>query len=587
MGLLVAGTKYRGEFEERLKKLMEEIKQSDEIILFIDEVHTLIGAGAAEGAIDAANILKPSLARGELQCIGATTLDEYRKHIEKDPALERRFQPVQVPEPTVDETIQILKGLRERYEIHHKLRYTDESLVAAAKLSYQYISDRFLPDKAIDLIDEAGSRVRLRHAQLPEEARELDKELRQITKEKNEAVRGQDFEKAGELRDREMELKAQISALTEKGKEKSKAESEAGDASPLVTEVDIQQIVCAWTGIPVEKVSTDESDKLLKMEETLHQRIIGQDEAVKAISRAIRRARVGLKNPNRPIASFIFSGPTGVGKSELAKALAAYYFGSEEAMIRLDMSEFMERHTVSKLIGSPPGYVGYTEGGQLTEAVRRRPYTVVLFDEIEKAHPDVFNMMLQILEDGRLTDSKGRTVDFKNTLLIMTSNVGSSVIEKGGRGIGFQLDYDEKDSSYTRIKSLVNEELKQYFRPEFLNRLDEMIVFRQLTKTEVKEIAHIMLKEVFERLKTKEIDLQVTERFTDRVVDEGYSPSYGARPLRRAIMRLLEDSLAEKMLAGEIKEGDSAIVDVDSEGNVTVLNGKTGTVGPSATALAA
>lgn len=587
MGLLVAGTKYRGEFEERLKKLMEEIKQSDEIILFIDEVHTLIGAGAAEGAIDAANILKPSLARGELQCIGATTLDEYRKHIEKDPALERRFQPVQVPEPTVDETIQILKGLRERYEIHHKLRYTDESLVAAAKLSYQYISDRFLPDKAIDLIDEAGSRVRLRHAQLPEEARELDKELRQITKEKNEAVRGQDFEKAGELRDREMELKAQISALTEKGKEKSKAESEAGDASPLVTEVDIQQIVCAWTGIPVEKVSTDESDKLLKMEETLHQRIIGQDEAVKAISRAIRRARVGLKNPNRPIASFIFSGPTGVGKSELAKALAAYYFGSEEAMIRLDMSEFMERHTVSKLIGSPPGYVGYTEGGQLTEAVRRRPYTVVLFDEIEKAHPDVFNMMLQILEDGRLTDSKGRTVDFKNTLLIMTSNVGSSVIEKGGRGIGFQLDYDEKDSSYTRIKSLVNEELKQYFRPEFLNRLDEMIVFRQLTKTEVKEIADIMLKEVFERLKTKEIDLQVTERFTDRVVDEGYSPSYGARPLRRAIMRLLEDSLAEKMLAGEIKEGDSAIVDVDSEGNVTVLNGKTGTVGPSATALAA
>jgi len=587
MGLLVAGTKYRGEFEERLKKLMEEIKQSDEIILFIDEVHTLIGAGAAEGAIDAANILKPSLARGELQCIGATTLDEYRKHIEKDPALERRFQPVQVPEPTVDETIQILKGLRERYEIHHKLRYTDEALVAAAKLSYQYISDRFLPDKAIDLIDEAGSRVRLRHAQLPEEARELDKELRQITKEKNEAVRGQDFEKAGELRDREMELKAQISALTEKGKEKSKAESEAGDAGPLVTEVDIQQIVCAWTGIPVEKVSTDESDKLLKMEETLHQRIVGQDEAVKAISRAIRRARVGLKNPNRPIASFIFSGPTGVGKSELAKALAAYYFGSEEAMIRLDMSEFMERHTVSKLIGSPPGYVGYTEGGQLTEAVRRRPYTVVLFDEIEKAHPDVFNMMLQILEDGRLTDSKGRTVDFKNTLLIMTSNVGSSVIEKGGRGIGFQLDYDEKDSSYTRIKSLVNEELKQYFRPEFLNRLDEMIVFRQLTKTEVKEIADIMLKEVFERLKTKEIDLQVTDQFTDRVVDEGYSPSYGARPLRRAIMRLLEDSLAEKMLAGEIKEGDSAIVDVDSEGKVIVLNGKTGTVGPSATALAA
>ncbi|XP_011623416.1 ATP-dependent Clp protease ATP-binding subunit ClpA homolog CD4B, chloroplastic [Amborella trichopoda] len=578
MGLLVAGTKYRGEFEERLKKLMEEIKQSDEIILFIDEVHTLIGAGAAEGAIDAANILKPALARGELQCIGATTLDEYRKHIEKDPALERRFQPVKVPEPSVDETIQILKGLRERYELHHKLRYTDVALVAAAQLSYQYISDRFLPDKAIDLVDEAGSRVRLRHAQLPEEAKELDKELRQITKEKNEAVRSQDFEKAGELRDREMELKAQITAITEKGKEQSKAEAESGSSlGPIVTEVDIQHIVSSWTGIPVEKVSSDESDRLLKMEETLHKRVIGQDEAVRAISRAIRRARVGLKNPNRPIASFIFSGPTGVGKSELAKALAAYYFGSEEAMIRLDMSEFMERHTVSKLIGSPPGYVGYTEGGQLTEAVRRRPYTVVLFDEIEKAHPDVFNMMLQILEDGRLTDSKGRTVDFKNTLLIMTSNVGSSVIEKGGRRIGFDLDYDEKDSSYNRIKSLVTEELKQYFRPEFLNRLDEMIVFRQLTKLEVKEIADIMLREVFERLKAKEIELQVTERFRDRVVDEGYSPSYGARPLRRAIMRLLEDSLAEKMLAGEIKEGDSAIVDVDSEGNVTVLNGASGT----------
>ncbi|KAJ4961422.1 hypothetical protein NE237_021332 [Protea cynaroides] len=581
MGLLVAGTKYRGEFEERLKKLMEEIKQSDEIILFIDEVHTLIGAGAAEGAIDAANILKPALARGELQCIGATTLDEYRKHIEKDPALERRFQPVKVPEPSVDETIQILKGLRERYEIHHKLRYTDEALVAAAQLSDQYISDRFLPDKAIDLIDEAGSLVHLRHAQVPEEARELEKEVRQITKEKNEAVRSQDFEKAGELRDREMDLKTEIANIIDKGKERSKAEREVSDVGPIVTEVDIQYIVSSWTGIPAEKVSSDESDRLLKMEETLHKRVIGQDEAVKAISRAIRRARVGLKNPNRPIASFIFSGPTGVGKSELAKALAAYYFGSEEAMIRLDMSEFMERHTVSKLIGSPPGYVGYTEGGQLTEAVRRRPYTVVLFDEIEKAHPDVFNMMLQILEDGRLTDSKGRTVDFKNTLLIMTSNVGSSVIEKGGRRIGFDLDYDEKDSSYNRIKSLVTEELKQYFRPEFLNRLDEMIVFRQLTKFEVKEIANIMLKEVIDRLKDKGIELQVTERFEDRVVEEGYDPSYGARPLRRAIMRLLEDSMAENMLAGEIKEGDSVIVDVDSDGYVTVLNGSNGCIEPA------
>ncbi|KAG6390715.1 hypothetical protein SASPL_148459 [Salvia splendens] len=496
MGLLVAGTKYHGEFEERLKKLMEEIRKSDDIILFIDEVHTLIGAGAAEGAIDAANILKPALARGELQVlhfdhegIGATTLEEYQKHIEKDPALERRFQPVRVPEPTVDEAIVILKGLRERYEMHHKLHYTDEALVAAAQLSHQYISDRFLPDKAIDLIDEAGSRVRLKHAKLPEEAKELEKEIRQITKEKNEAVRSQDFEKlscarnfyadigAGELCDTEMDLRAPMSGLVEKNKDMVKAES-----------------------IPVEKVSIDESDRLLKMEETLHTRVIGQDEAVKAISRAIR-----------------------------SKALATYYFGSEEAMIRLDMSEFMERDTVSKLIGSPPGYVGYTEGGQLTEAVRRRPYTVVLFDEIEKAHPD------------------------------------------GGRRIGFDLDYDEKDNSYNRIKSLVTEELKQYFRPEFLNRLelDEMIVFRQLTKLEVKQISDIMLE-------GRDIELNVTERFRDRVVDEGYDPSYGARPLRRAIMRLLEDSMAEKMLASEIKEGDSVIVDVDSGGKVVVLNGSSG-----------
>jgi len=575
MGLLVAGTKYRGEFEERLKKLMDEIKQNDDIILMIDEVHTLIGAGAAEGAIDAANILKPALARGELQCIGATTLDEYRKHIEKDPALERRFQPVTVPEPTVDETTQILRGLRERYEAHHKLRYTDEALEAAAQYSSQYISDRFLPDKAIDLIDEAGSRVRLQHAQLPEEARELDKELRALLKEKDAAVRGQDFEKAGQLRDREMELKAQIQAIQAGSKEGQDAEQESGEgAGPVVSEQDIANIVAQWTGIPIEKVSSDESERLVKMEETLHNRVIGQEEAVVAISRAIRRARVGLKNPNRPIASFIFSGPTGVGKSELAKTLATYYFGSEDAMVRLDMSEYMERHTVSKLIGSPPGYVGYNEGGQLTEAVRRRPYTVVLFDEIEKAHPDVFNMMLQILEDGRLTDSKGRVVDFKNTLLIMTSNVGSSVIEKGGGGLGFQLETgSEEDNNYNRIKTLVNEELKQYFRPEFLNRLDEIIVFRQLTKSEVKQISDIMLREVFHRAEEKGIKIEVTERFKDRIVDEGYNPSYGARPLRRAIMRLLEDSMAERMLSGDIVEGDSVILDVDADGQITVLNG--------------
>ncbi|KXZ48535.1 hypothetical protein GPECTOR_27g706 [Gonium pectorale] len=578
MGLLVAGTKYRGEFEERLKKLMDEIKQNDDIILMIDEVHTLIGAGAAEGAIDAANILKPALARGELQCIGATTLDEYRKHIEKDPALERRFQPVTVPEPTVDETFEILQGLRERYETHHKLRYSDESLMAAAKFSSQYISDRFLPDKAIDLIDEAGSRVRLRHIQLPEEARDLDKELRQVTKDKDGAVRSQDFEKAGQLRDREMELKAKIQAIIAGAKEASKAEAESVEGGgPVVTEQDIASIVAQWTGIPIEKVSSDETERLIKMEEVLHGRVIGQEEAVSAISRAIRRARVGLKNPNRPIASFIFAGPTGVGKSELAKTLANYYFGSEEAMVRLDMSEFMERHTVSKLIGSPPGYVGYQEGGQLTEAVRRRPYTVVLFDEIEKAHPDVFNMMLQILEDGRLTDSKGRTVDFKNTLIIMTSNVGASVIEKGGRSMGFFLRPDdedmEQDMSYNRIKTLVNEELKSYFRPEFLNRLDEIIVFRQLTKKEVKQIADIFLRDVFKRAEEKGIKIEVTEKFKDRLVDEGFNPTYGARPLRRAIMRLIEDCLAERILMGDIKEGDVVIMDVDPDGSIAVLAG--------------
>jgi len=566
IGLLVAGTKYRGEFEERLKKIMDEIRSAGNVILVIDEVHTLIGAGAAEGAIDAANILKPALARGELQCIGATTLDEYRKHIERDAALERRFQPVMVGEPTVDETIEILYGLRERYEQHHKLKISDEALVAAAKLSDRYISDRFLPDKAIDLVDEAGSRVRLINSQLPPAAKELDKELRQILKEKDDAVRSQNFDKAGELRDREMEIKAEIRAIAQS---KTNATGTEGD-EPVVTEEDIAHIVASWTGVPVNKLTESESEKLLHMEDTLHQRLIGQDEAVRAVSRAIRRARVGLKNPNRPIASFVFSGPTGVGKTELAKSLAAYFFGSEEAMIRLDMSEYMERHTVSKLIGSPPGYVGYNEGGQLTEAVRRRPYTVVLFDEIEKAHPDVFNMLLQILEDGRLTDAKGRTVDFKNTLLILTSNIGSKVIEKGGSGIGFEFSEDATESTYNRIRSLVNEELKQYFRPEFLNRLDEIIVFRQLSKPEVTQIAEIMLKEVFGRLMEKGITLEVTDRFKDRLITEGYSPSYGARPLRRAIMRLLEDSLAEEILSGRIKDGDTAIVDVDENGVVQV-----------------
>ena len=583
IGLLVAGTKYRGEFEERLKKIMEEIKAAGNVILVIDEVHTLIGAGAAEGAIDAANILKPALARGELQCIGATTLDEYRKHIERDAALERRFQPVNVGEPSIDDTIEILRGLRERYEQHHRLKITDDALVAAATLGDRYISDRFLPDKAIDLIDEAGSRVRLLNSKLPPAAKEVDKELRSVQKEKEDAVRDQDFTKAGELREKEVELREQIRSLLQANKDEVKAdatsesgetaatEAPASDSSPLVNEEHIAQIVASWTGVPVQKLTESESVKLLNMEETLHKRLIGQDEAVKAVSKAIRRARVGLKNPNRPIASFIFSGPTGVGKTELTKALATYFFGSEEAMIRLDMSEFMERHTVSKLIGSPPGYVGFNEGGQLTEAVRRRPYTVVLFDEIEKAHPDVFNLLLQLLEDGRLTDSKGRTVDFKNTLIIMTSNIGSKVIEKGGGGLGFEFSGESaEESQYTRIRSLVNEELKQYFRPEFLNRLDEIIVFRQLNRDEVKEIAEIMLKEVFGRMGEKGITLTVSDAFKERLVEEGYNPAYGARPLRRAVMRLLEDSLAEEVLSGRIKDGDHAEVDVDENKKVVV-----------------
>ncbi|MCX5931051.1 MAG: ATP-dependent Clp protease ATP-binding subunit, partial [Cyanobacteria bacterium] len=596
IGLLVAGTKYRGEFEERLKKIMEEIRSAGTVILVIDEVHTLIGAGAAEGAIDAANILKPALARGELQCIGATTLDEYRKHIERDAALERRFQPVMVGEPSVVDTIEILRGLRERYEQHHRLKISDEALVAAATLGDRYISDRFLPDKAIDLVDEAGSRVRLMNSKLPPAAKELDKQLRAIQKQKEDSVRQQDFGKAGELRDKEVELRDQIRSILQarrdeepsvsiavEGSTEAVAEAEAstaadnalisssGERHPVVTEEDIAQIVASWTGVPVQKLTESESVKLLNMEETLHQRLIGQDEAVKAVSKAIRRARVGLKNPNRPIASFIFSGPTGVGKTELTKALAAYFFGREESMIRLDMSEFMERHTVSKLIGSPPGYVGFNEGGQLTEAVRRRPYTVVLFDEIEKAHPDVFNLLLQLLEDGRLTDSKGRTVDFKNTLIIMTSNIGSKVIEKGGGGLGFEFSGAAvEETQYNRIRSLVNEELKQYFRPEFLNRLDEIIVFRQLSRDEVKEIAEIMLREVFGRMQEKGIGLSVTEAFKERLVEEGYNPSYGARPLRRAVMRLLEDSLAEEFLSGRLKDGDSALVDVNDEKQVVI-----------------
>ncbi|MEY3328155.1 MAG: ATP-dependent Clp protease ATP-binding subunit ClpC [Cyanobacteriota bacterium] len=566
MGTLIAGTRFRGEFEERLKTIVEEIRTAGNIILVIDEIHTIVGAGSIEGTMDASNMLKPALARGELQCLGATTLDEYRKYIERDAALERRFQPVMVGEPTVEETVEILFGLRRAYEQHHQLTISDQALYAAATLSDRYISDRFLPDKAIDLIDEAGSRVRVMNSKVPPELRELKRELTKVIAEKETAVKLQDFDQASELRDRELEIKDRLETPTEK--------TNIAGTGLVVTEDDIAEILAAWTGINVNKLTESESVKLLKLEDILHERLIGQNEAVGAVSRAIRRARVGLKNPDRPIASFIFSGPTGVGKTELTKALATYFFGAEDAMIRLDMSEYMERHTVSKLIGSPPGFVGYEEGGQLTEAVRRRPYTVVLFDEIEKAHPDVFNLLLQILEDGRLTDSKGRTVSFKNTLIIMTSNVGSKVIEKGGGGLGFEWGAaSEADQQYNRIKNLVHEELKQYFRPEFLNRLDEIIVFRQLLKSEVKQIAEILLRDLLARLMERDITLTVSEGFKDHLVNVGFDPKYGARPLRRALMNLLEDALAEALLAGTIKDGDRAFIDVDQEGKVTISPG--------------
>ncbi len=550
IGLLVAGTKYRGEFEERLKKVMDEIRQSGNIILVIDELHTLIGAGAAEGAIDAANILKPALSRGELQCIGATTISEYRKHIEKDAALERRFQPVMVEEPSVEETIEIMRGLREKYEAHHKLVITDEALEAAAKLSSRYIADRFLPDKAIDLIDEASSRVRLSSSALPPEGKALEKDLKGIIREKEQAIRNQEFETASDLRDKEAELREKIREMAEDWKKQQE------DKKILVTVEHIAHIVSSWTGVPVSKLTESESEKLLKMEDTLHERVIGQHDAVTAISKAIRRARVGLKNPNRPIGSFIFSGPTGVGKTELAKALADYFFGSQDNIIRVDMSEYMERHTVSKLIGSPPGYVGYSEGGQLTEMVRRKPYAVILFDEIEKAHPDVFNLLLQILDDGRLTDSKGRNVDFKNTIIIMTSNVGARGIENP-TPLGFSVSDDDEKARYEKMKETVMDEMKKMFRPEFLNRLDDTIIFHQLTKEEIRNIVDIMLQDLIKRLSSQSMTLSVPDEVKDELAKEGYSPSYGARPLRRVIQKKLEDELSEQILLGRFKEGDN------------------------------
>merc|ERR1712194_58112 len=565
IGMLIAGTKYRGEFEERLKRIMDEIRASDDVILVIDEVHTLIGAGAAEGAVDAANILKPALSRGELQCLGATTVEEYRKHIKRDSALERRFQPVQVPEPSVDDTVDILRCLRARYERHHGLKIGDDALEAASRMGAQYIADRFLPDKAIDLIDEACARVRLRATRTPDSATGLKRELRDVMKEKESAIREQDFERAADILDREIEIRAQLNIILSTVKRVSSSK-ETPTYESIVSEDDIAHVVAAWTGIPVNKLSKTESEKLLVMEDTLHSRIIGQEQAVSAVSRAIRRARVGLRNPNRPIASFLFSGPTGVGKTELTKALALYFFGAEDSMVRLDMSEYMERHTVAKLIGSPPGYVGYSEGGQLTEAVRRKPYTVVLFDEAEKAHPDIFNILLQILEDGRLTDAQGRTIDFKNTLIIMTSNVGAKIIEQNassGSGLGFDSpDEDGDNSAYARMAELVNEELKRFFRPEFLNRLDEVIIFEQLTKSDLGQIADIMLAQLCARTQDQNFTLNVTPRAKDLLIDEGFDPIYGARPLRRAIMKLLEDKLASTVLSENIEPGSLVLVDV-------------------------
>ncbi len=562
MGTVVAGTKYRGEFEDRLKKVMEEIRQAGNIILFIDELHTLIGAGGAEGAIDASNILKPSLARGELQCVGATTIDEYRKYIEKDAALERRFQPIQVDEPTVEETIEILKGLRDRYEAHHRVSITDEAIEAAATLSDRYITDRFLPDKAIDLIDEAGSKVRLRSYTIPPNLKELEQKLEEVRKEKDAAVQSQEFEKAAALRDTEQKYREELEKTKNEWKEKQ------GQMDSEVTVEDIASVVSVWTGVPVSKLTKDETERLLNMEEILHERVIGQEEAVKAISTAIRRARSGLKDPKRPIGSFIFLGPTGVGKTELARALAEVMFADEDAMIRIDMSEYMERHSTARLVGSPPGYVGYEEGGQLTEKVRRKPYSVVLLDEIEKAHPEVFNILLQVLEDGRLTDSKGRTVDFRNTIIIMTSNVGASELRRN-KYVGFNVaDEDEKHAD---MKAKVMDELKKAFRPEFLNRIDETIVFHALEKKHMKDIVLLMLNELKERLKEQDIEFDMTDKAVEKIANEGFDPEYGARPLRRAIQQHIENMLSEELLKGTIQKGQRVKIGLNPKGEFTIL----------------
>ncbi|QWC86111.1 ATP-dependent Clp protease ATP-binding subunit [Nocardioidaceae bacterium] len=558
LGALVAGSRYRGDFEERLKKVLKEIKSRGDIVLFIDEIHTLVGAGAAEGAIDAASILKPMLARGELQTIGATTLDEYRKHLEKDAALERRFQPIQVNEPSIAHTIEMLKGLRDRYEAHHRVTITDEALVSAATLADRYISDRFLPDKAIDLIDEAGSRLRIRRMTAPPDLREFDDKIAEVRKEKEAAIDGQDFEAAASLRDREKQL---ILAKAEREKQ-----WKAGDMD-VVAEVDeelIAEVLAIATGIPIVKLSEEESTRLLKMEDELHKRVIGQDEAVRALSRAIRRTRAGLKDPKRPGGSFIFAGPSGVGKTWLSKTLAEFLFGDEDSLIQLDMSEFSEKHTVSRLFGSPPGYVGYEEGGQLTEKVRRKPFSVVLFDEVEKAHPDIFNSLLQILEEGRLTDSQGRLVDFKNTVIIMTTNLGTRDIAKGV-SLGFNQSGDA-EGSYDRMKAKVSEELKVHFRPEFLNRVDEIIVFPPLSREQIVTMVDNMIAAVEERLKDRDMSIELTQPAKDLLAARGFDPVLGARPLRRTVQREIEDVLAEKMLFGEVGPGQIVLVDVEGEG---------------------
>lgn len=565
MGSLVAGSKYRGDFEERLKKIMEEVKASGQIILFIDELHTLIGAGAAEGALDAANILKPELARGDLQIIGATTLDEFRKHIEKDAALERRFQPIKVEEPTQEEAIAILKGIRDKYEAHHNVQILDEAIEAAVKLSSRYITDRFLPDKAIDLIDEAASRVRLQAYTAPVDVKALEEAISKLSQEKEAAVMAQEYEKAADIRDQEQQKRAQLEAAKEEWKNKTTAKTEQ------VTAEEIAKIVSNWSGVPVTKLQEADTKRLLDMENILHKRVVGQDDAVVAVAKAVRRAHSGLKNPKRPIGSFLFLGPTGVGKTELARALAEVLFDNEDAVVRIDMSEYMEKYSVSRLVGAPPGYVGYDEGGQLTEAVRHKPYSVVLLDEIEKAHPDVFNILLQVLDDGRLTDSQGRTVDFKNTVIIMTSNVGASAVKSVGP-LGFTngLGDSEEKADYEKMKSQVLDSLKATFRPEFLNRIDETIVFHRLEQSHIRSIVDLMLSDLHKRLDEQEMTMTVSDEAKDILVKEGYDPAYGARPLRRTIQRLIEDPLAEALLSGQYQAGDNIKVEVE-EGNVKLV----------------